>query len=181
MLDLLPAHLYLVGELPLGEFEQWVYVTPELEGEWGELLYFELLSLDYRQKGAGHDVCKLLKSVVGGPDIELWRLRRYLSAIVEQGPRRCTALATMYDEYCGGYYFLDNLALAYGVRAWECQQGSLPEDTCHACAEVGAVDEARRALEWLNEGDIVLVGQADELDRVRFEDRRPAPEKLPRT
>jgi hypothetical protein len=48
------------GDLPLVEFERWVYSTPELVPVLGQPLALEFLALDYRQGHARHDLRKLV-------------------------------------------------------------------------------------------------------------------------
>ncbi len=52
---------FLRGDLPIVEFEQWVYDTPELEELCGLDLYLELLSVDYRDKYAVDSIKKRLR------------------------------------------------------------------------------------------------------------------------
>jgi hypothetical protein len=50
------------GDLPIGAFEQWLYVTPELEGAIGTEHYEALIFFDFRQAYAPHELRKLILS-----------------------------------------------------------------------------------------------------------------------
>jgi len=45
----------LTGEIPLADFEAWVYSTPAIEAELGADAYLELLAFDYRRPHALQD------------------------------------------------------------------------------------------------------------------------------
>lgn len=53
----------LTGELPVGEFERWVYASPEIETQLGSGDYFQLLAFDYRQPHAIHELRRLVGAV----------------------------------------------------------------------------------------------------------------------
>jgi hypothetical protein len=48
------------GDLPLPAFEQWVYGTADLEPAIGATYYLELISFDFRQEYALHELRKLI-------------------------------------------------------------------------------------------------------------------------
>lgn len=53
----------LTRELPVREFERWVYDSPELEGELGAWDYLLLLEFDYEQPDAGHELDKIVAGI----------------------------------------------------------------------------------------------------------------------
>ena len=175
-----PAYRFLDGELPVADFEQWVYSTPDLEASWGPKVYLELVSIDFRSTWAEHEARKVLDTVIDFAAFELWRLVPLLSAIVAGGVKGHAALAATYDEYCDDYYFLDNLAFGWGLT----EQDTLTSAAARQAdwkPPPAAIDEAKRALEWLRTGDVVLTGERDDLDRLCYEDHRPEAERQPRT
>jgi hypothetical protein len=56
---------YLTGELPIKDFEQWLYSTPQLEGYLGEPVYFEFISLNFQQPSASDELSKLIAKYLG--------------------------------------------------------------------------------------------------------------------
>ncbi len=90
--------------------------TPDLEAFWGPDVYLELVSIDFRPKWAAHEARKVLDTVIDFAAFELWRLVPLSRAIVAGGVKGQAALAATYDEYCDGYYFLDNLAFGWGAH-----------------------------------------------------------------
>jgi hypothetical protein len=73
---------HLAGEVPVGEFESWVYATPELERDLGAHAYVDLLAFDYRQAHVDLELAKLVQSIYerGRPDF-LLRDRAYRYAV----------------------------------------------------------------------------------------------------
>lgn len=67
-----PAYRFLDGELPVADFEQWVYSTPDLEASWGPKVYLELVSIDFRSTWAEHEARKVLDTVIDFAAFELY-------------------------------------------------------------------------------------------------------------
>jgi hypothetical protein len=53
----------LTRELPVREFEGWVYDSPELETELGARDYLRLLEFDYGQPDAGHELDRIVAGI----------------------------------------------------------------------------------------------------------------------
>ncbi len=53
----------LTRELPVREFERWVYDSPELEGELGAWDYLRLLEFDYGQPDAVHELHRIVAGI----------------------------------------------------------------------------------------------------------------------
>jgi len=52
--------LYLTGELPIKDFEQWIYSTPQIEDYLGGPAYFEFISFHFQQPAASYELSKLI-------------------------------------------------------------------------------------------------------------------------
>jgi hypothetical protein len=51
---------FLAAELSINELEQWIYSTAELEEFIGASQYLELISFNFQQQGANHELSKLI-------------------------------------------------------------------------------------------------------------------------
>lgn len=172
------AYLFVLGETAAADFEAWLHSASHLERDWGPERYLALLELDYRLPIIRHEAVKLVLDALGPAIFETWRLKRLLEAVVARGPSGRAALGALYDEYCRGYDFLDNLALGIGIEV---------RLTKHdAGAVVGpvsdlAVSEAVLAIRWLDDGVVEPLGTTDRDGRWRSNDHRSPDEKRPRT
>ena len=99
----------LIGEVSLGDFEQWVYTSPDLESEIGSKEYHELLAFDYRQSDAKHEFRKLLETIYNArrPGMlvrdRVWRLACLLRSGPQDFARTVGELASL---WYGGYKWI---------------------------------------------------------------------------
>lgn len=90
---------FIVGKLPLTDFEQWVYQNePELS-QISEELSLYLISFDFRQHQGGHILSHYIESTaIDKRDFAEWGLRRALSMIVQKENWRAP-LFSLYHDY----------------------------------------------------------------------------------
>ena len=55
---------FVRGDMPTSEFEQWVYLEPELEELLGTQLYLDVISADFSCDRQAYEIAKALKSFV---------------------------------------------------------------------------------------------------------------------
>ncbi|MBC6612993.1 hypothetical protein H8B15_18875 [Hymenobacter sp. BT507] len=112
-------HQVLAKKLSIADFEAWVYATPELEKFLDSNDYFELISLNYKDKRARFNLEALLDKYVDWQQIRDDELRQTLRNLTNRISLDdvLEALITSYNWYCGGYYFLENVAADYGFLA----------------------------------------------------------------
>lgn len=174
-----PAYLFLIGNLKLADFEHWLYYTPKVSALFGPALYLELVSINFSSKSAPHEARVLLEKHAAGPAFELWRLEHQLTSAIRSNPAAALkALASIYDEYCAGYYFLDSIALVYGLSAIDQLNGGKGRPSQSVDAQLLA--EVSLVLDWLSNGQIKLEGYSDRDDRKLFLDSRPLADRSPR-
>ena len=171
------------GTLSLADFEQWLYekeaaVAAEVSPE----LHQQLLQFNYRSKYAEAEFHKLFIAPMDWQCYEYWRLYRLLDSIIQKDAFYADSLASVYELYCQGYTFLEQLALGYGLRLvagfdreitdWQ----KVPEvDKLrllgHDYEKVATA--AEQVKNWLKKEQIVLTGKRyGELNRLEFEDKR---------
>lgn len=191
----LPDHIktdvfkFLHREMPLEEFEQWVYATKDLEEIFSKEDYGELLSVDYSKNSNRYDVIKLVTGYINEGEYETWKLKKLLNAVINNNGDLQQVFVDFYDLYCDGYRFLDNLGLGYGLSvvvppseyssdSWE-KLSEQEKKRLLASFFPGALNEVKRVLSWLKDGTIVILNEQDGLGHFKYLDQRSEEEKMP--
>jgi hypothetical protein len=104
---------YLIGELPIKDFEQWIYSTPELEGYLGGSAYFDFISFNFQQPSASSELSKLIVKYFAPTKFLNWKFKRLLRGLLDGTLDPVEVFENLYDMYCKGYQFLDHLAIQY--------------------------------------------------------------------
>jgi hypothetical protein len=104
--------LYLAGEFPIKDFEQWIYSTPQIEDRSGKSVYFELISFNFKQPAADHELSKLIRQHVNLTKFHAWHVRRLLQSLLDGTGDPVVAFEKLYNMY-GGYQFLDRITVQY--------------------------------------------------------------------
>lgn len=163
----------LKGSLNIQQFEKWVYETDEvmIDEYFGRGFYFELASLNYKNKYAINDLEKLLFSKVTFGRFEEIKIRDILTSIIEDKGDLVDLIEEVYDLYCDGYNFLRYLGLAYGLN------GMPRENDTYNFTEQSRINlksEAKRILSFLDTRKIKITGEyeyediRDEADKVEL-------------
>ncbi len=175
--------------MPLEEFEQWVYATKDLEELFSREDYVELLSVDYSKNSNRYDVVKLVTRYINEGEYETWKLKKLLYAVINNDGDLQQVFIDFYYLYCDGYRFLDNLGLGYGLSvvvppseyssdSWE-KLSEQEKERLLASFLPEAINEVKRVLFWLNDGEIVILNEQDGLGHFKYLDHRSEEEKKP--
>ena len=105
--------LYLAGELPIKDFEQWIYSTPQIEDRLGKPAYFELVSFNFHQPAADHELSKLIRRYVNPAKFDIWHIKRLLTGVLDGTQDPVVAFENLYNLVWKGYGFLDHLGVQY--------------------------------------------------------------------
>jgi len=81
--DTIKLYEFLNGDISIKEFEQWVYQTPSLKEELQTTVYLDLLSFDYRQKGAAYFIEQKINPYINKEEYNIWRTKKLLNDILE--------------------------------------------------------------------------------------------------
>ena len=156
----------------LKEFEQWVYSTPELEDFLSPENYLDLISLNYSESGAWYEIQKIILRTIDVSDFEAWRLTKALRSIVAKDENQVDSILEMYDFYCRGYNFLQELGLNYGlclevpssVHGKECfsELTQSEVETIVSGFYLSIEREAKKVLAWIENKEIIPNGYDDE-------------------
>jgi hypothetical protein len=82
--------------MSLPDFEQWVYASAKLEQLLPADNHLALLTLNYHQSGARHEVIKLLKQHLDLGEFETFKLVKLLQETRQKSPRLLFILIEFY-------------------------------------------------------------------------------------
>ena len=177
-----------MGEkISIKEFENWVYETKWLENELTEDEYTDLISLNYGTSSSKYEIGKILKDRFYEGKFKSIKIVEILNSIIERDGKEGESLTRMYDLYCKGYYFLEDLGLGiglfvevphkYGVDYFhELNEKQKKEivDSVYPSAKELAIE----LKHWILKGDLKLSGERDsELNRWQYIDNRTEDKK----
>lgn len=100
-------------QIAIEEFESWIYENDSIEQVIGEERYFQLLSINYKQKHSWEEVEKLISPLIRFDLFEKERVIKLLNNILYEECSLYETMSTLYDDYCHGYSFLRYLGLSY--------------------------------------------------------------------
>lgn len=181
----------LIGEkISIKEFENWVYETKWLESELTEDEYTDLISLNYGASSSKYEIGKILKERFDEGKFESVKMVELLTSIIGRDGKEGDSLTRMYDLYCKGYYFLEDLGLGiglfievpnkFGVEYYhelnDKQKKELLNSVYPAAKEL-----ANELKNWILKGDLKLTGEREpELNRWQYIDNRTEEDKKSR-
>ncbi|MBO3272552.1 hypothetical protein [Hymenobacter defluvii] len=181
-------HLVLAKKLAVPDFEAWVYATSELEKVLDSDDYFELISLNYKDRVALHNLKKLLDKYIDCGQVYTEELKQILQKIINyaNADEVLTALVDSYDWWSDGYSFLEDLGFTYGMVAgrdfvweesavWE-NIPALQKQKYIKQFYPAVEQEAKRILNWLEAGTIQLRPRLSDYE-VEYIDKRNAAER----
>lgn len=177
------------GELPVLEFEQWLYNNKQLETILSAEDYLDLISYGYKSNDSKPGLLRLLKKHIDIGELETQRIHKLLTQALKRDRDLPKILACFYDLYCKGYYFFDALGLVYGLKmevpginnyeeTWEDldeTQLNVLLNSFYPNLEI----EIKKVISWLDNGEIILTGIADQYNHFEYIDNRPESERLP--
>lgn len=116
---------FLNMEIPVEDFEQWIYATPELADYLGETIYFELASFNFRQPAAKHEFFKLIETYPVPPAFYGWRLKCLLQNLLDESMDPAVVFEILSELlfYVDEYSFLSDLGIQH---IWV---GDIPKST----------------------------------------------------
>lgn len=178
------------NKISVKEFENWVYHSKWLEEELEEEEYIDLISFNYGAPGSKYEIGKILKDRFDEGKFEAVKMIELLNSIIERDGKEGESLTRMYDLYCRGYYFLEDLGLGigllievphkYGVEYYH----ELNEIQKKAIVDIVYPSAKELAIElknWVLNGDLKLTGEREpELNRWQYIDNRTKEDKKSR-
>ncbi|AFM05566.1 hypothetical protein Fleli_3235 [Bernardetia litoralis DSM 6794] len=169
-------------KVSIQNFEQWVYNTKELEMELPPNSYLELISLNFKGKYIYLELEKVISQFVNNGKFEIKRLQNHLKSIIYRDEKCAESIEMTYDLYCAGYNFLRRLGLIYGLSV-----ASPPiDDYTKTWKEISRIEQegllnklypkiildAQNALNWIENGKIIIKDSINEYGNYEYEDLR---------
>jgi hypothetical protein len=178
----------LMGNITIESFELWIYSSQELEKILSEDNYLQLISFNYKTRGAKYELDELLMGIIDKANYEEYRLISLLTDARNKTEQLPYILTRFYDLYCDGYSFLQNLGLGYGLVIGDPTIHGFGEDNWDFLkdgqkAEIlesfyPALDmDIDKTPNWLATKQIILSGEIDELGRYEYQDFRSPEER----
>ena len=172
----------LTGDIAMEVFEMWVYSDTKLEKYLSSDAYMELISLSYK-KGDKYELRKFLKNYIDEGELEAHKMLNLLKEAQLKTSRLPYILIELYDLYCKGYDFLQNIALQFGLAvaaptvanstadSWEEltieQQNEILKSFSSKLDD--CIDEA---INWLETKKIIITGEQNEIGHFQYKDLR---------
>lgn len=172
-------------EVSINDFEQWLYVQNSLEQLLGNKVYIDLISINYKNRHAKHEMCKVIDLYLDYGLFEERKLKKILNDLIHKTDDFAKSLIATYDLYCYGYSFFYNLGLGYGLTfsedffdytEWENLSADQKENRINKIYP-GVKREAELVLSWMEQGKLILTGERDELGHYDYIDKRSPFEK----
>ncbi|MES2591679.1 MAG: hypothetical protein V4608_07330 [Bacteroidota bacterium] len=178
----------LDSDISVIEFEHWVYTNKYLETIFSSDDYIDLISFNYKQELARHELIKILNNYIDFGDYETWKIKKSLNNTLVKNNEASNSIMLFYDLYCNGYYFLGTLGLKFGL-ALTVPPNRFGANTYRELKpeeKVGLLNsfypdikiEIERVLDWLDKGKIILTGAKNEVGRFEYTDNRTQAEKF---
>jgi hypothetical protein len=182
----LPQHIenqffkILNKEIPIEEFEQWVYATDELETVLSEHDYLNLIAFSFDQLNAFDYLEDLLIGIIDFPKFEKYRLIYQLNIIIEKAALWKNAVETLHGDYINSYNFLEPFFSIHFMIEDNHEFYPQLNENRHQLIEdmyVLAKKEAIQLLDYLNSDKIIIKGREGHRKGTNYIDNRTKEEK----
>ncbi|SEC40772.1 hypothetical protein [Paenibacillus sp. GP183] len=171
MLDKIEAHRlmyrFIKNQIPISEFEQWLYSHDELEDLLGKKEYFDFVSRDYKNKYAFQDTEKQIRNLnlISLGLFEQERILGLLNRLEQNDNESLGIMERLYDDYCDGFTFLRYIAL-YFITTSEEYLETLKNDHIALQQYLAPIKvEAKRLLAFFEKDELSIVGENDYFDK----------------
>lgn len=176
------------GDNSLDDFEQWLYADKKLEKYLNSDDYLDLISLNFKQRGAKYKLWNLLKKHIDIGEFETYKMLGLLNEAKQRTKRLPYILMEFYYLYCKGYNFFQDLGLGFGLAVEAPRVNNTTADTWDELTSQQQKEllesfspELEEYIEqviyWLNTKKIILTGEQDEIGHYEYKDLRNEEEK----
>ncbi len=176
------------GDNSLDDFEQWLYADKKLEKYLNPDDYLDLISLNFKQRAAKHELWNLLKKHIDIGEFETYKMLGLLNEAKQRTKRLPYILMEFYYLYCKGYNFFQELGLGFGLSVEAPRVNNKTADTWDELTSQQQKEllesfspELEEYIEqviyWLNTKKIILTGEQDEIGHYEYKDLRNEEEK----
>lgn len=174
-------------DFEISKFENWVYSSKELENTMNTDDYIELISLDFKSQHIKSEIEKVVDKYIDYGKFEKKLILSLLYRAFESRNDLPDILMKFYCMYCDGYHFFEDLGLGYGLtcevppnkyraETWDELNEREKDEIIDSFFPQVTVD-IKRAINWIENNKIVLLGTKNELEHWEFLDNRNTEEK----
>lgn len=190
-----PAHIsepfynIFKEEITLSEFVEWLYENySEIEQFMKPNDYLELMWFKFERSYAMYDLMLLTKKYINPGEIATRELLSFLNKAKENSPELPLALEMIYYDYEKGYYFLQEIALGYGLnvvvphpiaQTWHDLTEREREEMVNSFFPE-LPKEVACVISLLEDKKIVLTGEKDDDGRYIYHDFRDKKDRIQR-
>lgn len=178
----------LKGKINLAVFEKWVYENKMLETELTEDVYIELIALNYKGKFAINELRNIINPFINHGQFEKQKIINYLESIINRDENCADSILMTYELYCKGYDFFRKIGLKYGLDIAVPRAGNYmksfeeisKKDQNELLDKIYpfVIEDAKNALAWIVQDQIVFKPSEDEIGNFKYEDFRTHAEQL---
>ncbi len=172
----------IYNDLEIDIFEKYVYGSVELEGILTGDDYIDLISLNFASVHIRHDIKKIMGKYIDHGKLEKHRLLSLLYKSLSFDENLPGLLRYFYYLYWDGYVFFNVLGLEYGltcevppnkykVETWEELSANEQKEIIASFFPKLEI-EIKHAIDWLEKGEIILMGTKDEINHWEYIDNR---------
>ncbi len=169
-------------------FEDWIYSNDFLELALTKEEYFDLISIDFKDKFALSEINNVIGHYVDFGKFEQKRINEYLKSIINRDNNCSKSIFMTYELYCKGFNFLRKIGLKYGLTVACPPAGNYTKSFEEISKEEQndlinkfyplIIEEAKTVLSWLESGKIKIKNEVDEFGYFVYIDNRTYNEKL---
>lgn len=164
--------LMLRHQVPISEFEKWLYHNEEILEEYlGKQMYFELININYKSKFVMDVLESLLVNILDYKSSEEFKIKDLLIQLINNEDQLIKCCRKIYDEYCRGYHFFRIIALKFIVYDYDGQLDSEKNRKEFEKDRLEFVTEGTRLLHFIESNKIEIQGEYEYIDLRTNEER----------
>ena len=178
----------LKGGITIADFEQWLYADKKIETCLSSEEYIDLVSLNFKGDNAKYELWELLKKHIDLGEFETYKMLELLRNAQQKDERLPYILMELYELYCKGYGFLQDVGLGFGLKvtvpgvnhpsidSWE--ELSIEQQKELLSGFSPELEECiEQVIHWLEAKKVILTGEQDEIGHYSYNDFRTEEEK----
>ena len=136
----------LEGDLPVKDFERWVYDNSDsLENELGTEAHFTLISFAYKRAGCFEELKEMILGYIDTTEFKLWRTKKLLTEIIENKIDLVLATRKLRELYLNGCNNFIPVGLGIG---YESELDDVPIPSEYIKFQEHEVEEKLKKVNW---------------------------------
>ena len=146
------------GDLPIRDFERWVYDNSDrLENELSSEAHLDLIAFAYKRAGCFDELKNMILEYIDTMEFKLWRTKKLLTEIIENKIDLVLATRKLKELYYNGCS--DFIPVALGV-GYESELDDVPVPSEYVEFQRHEVEEKLKKVDWYKD---YIISDAKEL------------------